>query len=75
MKGAAQESWKKTLGVFEARLAGVPLEYDTNLRYWKEVVARVHSEFSEKLLDAQILTPGTVQDWGTTVVKDFGTRI
>ena len=70
-----QESWKKALGVFEARLADVPLEYGTKLRCWKEVVARVHSDFAEKLPDVQILTPATGQDWGTTVLKDFGTGV
>lgn len=75
MTSPTQESWKKALGVFEARLADVPLEYDTKLGYWKGVVARVHSDFAEKLPDAQILTPGTVHEWETTMVKDFGTRV
>jgi len=48
-----QVSWKKALGVFEARLAGVPPEHGTELRHWKGVVARVHSDFAAKLPDAE----------------------
>jgi len=75
MESTTQTSWKKALGVSGALLVDTSLEYDTKSRYGKVVVARVHSDFVAKLPDAQILTPATWQDWGTTVLKDFGTGI
>jgi len=74
MVNTTQASWKRRRGIFEARLADVLLEYGAKLGYWKGVVG-VHSDFAAKLLDAQILTLATEQDWGTTVLKDFGTGI
>ena len=45
----AQVSWKRALGVFDARLANVPLGYGAKLRRWKKIVAEVHSVFEAKL--------------------------
>ena len=56
---ATQTSWKKSLGVFETRLIDTSLECGTKLRYWKEIVARVHSEFVENLPDAELPTFAT----------------
>lgn len=75
MTNITQASWEEALGVFEARLADIPLEYSAKLGYWKGVVAGFHSDFAEKLPDTQILTPATEQDWGTTVLKDSGAEI
>ena len=44
-----QVSWKRALGVFDARLANVPLGYGAKLRRWKKIVAEVHSVFEAKL--------------------------
>lgn len=54
-----QVSWKKALEVFEARLTHVPIERNTMLRYWKEIVARVHSEFAAKLPETDLPMPTT----------------
>ena len=56
MMNVTQISWKKALEVFEARLADVPLEHDTRLRHWKEIVAKVRSDFMAKLPDAELPT-------------------
>ena len=50
-------SWKRALEVFEARLADVPLEHDTGLRHWKEMVAKVRLDFVARLPDAELPTP------------------
>lgn len=60
MVNITQVSWRKALGVFEARLADIPLEHDTKLRDWKEIVTRVYSEFAAKLPDTQPPTPATL---------------
>ena len=60
MVNITQVSWRKALGVFEARLADIPLEHDTKLRDWKEIVTRVHSEFTAKLPDTQPPTLATL---------------
>ena len=52
--GITQASWKKALGVFDARLAAVPPESGEILRHWKEVVAGVYSDFTAKLPDAEL---------------------
>ena len=54
-----QVSWEKALGVFEARLACAPVERDTELRCWKEIVAKVYSEFVAKLPETDLATPTT----------------
>jgi hypothetical protein len=54
-----QISWGKALGVFDARLAGIPPEHGTKLRHWKEIVARVHSDFAAKLPAAELPTLAT----------------
>ena len=51
-----QVSWKKALGVFEARLATVSPEHGTKLQRWKKSVAEVYSDFSAKLPDAELPT-------------------
>jgi hypothetical protein len=56
MANPTQISWKKALGVFEARLADVPLKYGTKLRCWREAVARVHSDLAAKLPDTGLPT-------------------
>jgi len=47
-------SWKKTLGVFDARLASRACEHGTKLRHWREIVARVHADFEANLPDAEL---------------------
>jgi len=59
MVNVTQVSWKKALGVFEARLADVPLERGTKLRHWKEIVAKVYSDFVAKLPDVEPSTLAT----------------
>ena len=49
-----QVSWKKTLVVFDARLAIVPVEYGMKLRHWKETVKEVYSDFAAKLPDTDL---------------------
>jgi len=66
---------EKTLGVFEVRLACVPLEYGMKLRDWKEIVARVHSDFAAKVPEAELPTLVTGQNLRTAVPKDRSTRI
>jgi len=53
MTNTTQLSWKKALGVFDARLARATLERGTKLRRWRETVAEVHSDFVAKLPDAE----------------------
>lgn len=53
MANVVQMSWKKALGVFDARLANIPLGRCTKLRYWRETVAAIHSDFEAKLPDAE----------------------
>lgn len=55
-----QVSWKKALGVFEARLVGAPFEHGAKLREWREIVARVHGDFAAKLPDAE---PPSLANW------------
>lgn len=54
MTNVSQVSWKKALGVFDARLASVPPENGTKLQHCKEMVAEVHSDFAAKLPDAKL---------------------
>lgn len=75
MANPTQISWKKALGVFEARLADVPLEHSTKLRYWKEIVAGVRSDFAAKLPDAELPTLSAGQNWRMTVLKECDTGI
>ena len=56
MANDAQASWKKALGVFEARLADLPLGSNTKLRYRKGIVSKVHLDFSTRLPDAEFPT-------------------
>lgn len=74
MGNPTQVSWKRALGVFEARLVDVSLEYGTKLRYWREIVARVHSDFAAKLPDVELPTLATGKNL-TTVLKDWDTII
>lgn len=53
MGNVAQLSWKRALGVFDARLPNVPLEHGAKLRRWKDVVAEVYSDLEAKLPDAE----------------------
>ena len=54
-----QASWKKALEVFKARLTHAPIERDIKLRYWKGIVARVHSEFVANLPETVPPSPTT----------------
>jgi hypothetical protein len=56
MTDVTQVSWKKALGVFDARLATAPLKHDTKLRHWREIVAEVYSDFAAKLPEAKLPT-------------------
>ena len=49
-----QVSWKKALGVFDARLSTAPPECGNKLRDWKDVVAGAYSDFSAKLPDGKL---------------------
>ena len=54
MASVTQISWKKALGVFEARLAAISPEHSTKLRHWKEIVAGVYSDFVAKLPEVEL---------------------
>ena len=53
MTNTTQLSWKKALGVFDARLAYATLEHGTKLRRWRETVTEVYLDFVAKLPDAE----------------------
>ena len=57
--GTTQASWKKSLGIFDARLTDISLECGTKLRYWREILALVHSGFAENLPDTELPTFAT----------------
>ena len=61
--GITQASWRKALGVFDARLATVSLEDGKKLRHWKEVVAGVYSDFAAKLPNAELPPLATRAFW------------
>ena len=44
-----QMSWEKALGVFDARLANIPLEDSTKLQHCKKVVTKLHQDIVAKL--------------------------
>lgn len=44
-----QVSWEKALGVFDARLANIPRERGTKLRFWKQIVEKHHLDFVARL--------------------------
>ncbi|KAF9646810.1 hypothetical protein BDM02DRAFT_2889392 [Thelephora ganbajun] len=46
-------SWKKALGVFDARITNDTLERGTNFRHWRKTVAEVYSDFVAKLPGAE----------------------
>lgn len=54
MVDVIQVSWKKALGVFDARLATTPLEHDTELRRLRETVAEGYSDFAARLPEARL---------------------
>jgi len=56
MVNVTQESWKKALAVFDARLATIPFEHGTKLRHWKETVEEVYSDFAAQLPGADLPT-------------------
>lgn len=70
-----QVSWKRTLGVFNARLANIPPERGTKLRGWKETVAGVYSDFEAKLSDDRPVILSLQEVSGTAVPKDRDTQI
>lgn len=63
MENIAQICWKKVLGVFDAHLAIVPLEYGTKIRDRKETVVEVCSDSAVKLPDAKLSTLATRAAW------------
>ena len=73
MVNVTQMSWKKALGVFEARLADLPFEHSVKLRHWKPIVERVYSEFVTKLPDADPTPLSPERNW-RTAPKNRGTR-
>jgi len=60
MMNVTQVSWKKALGVFEARLVDALFEHGAKLREWREIVARAYLDFAAKLPDAE---PPTLATW------------
>lgn len=58
-----QVSWKKALGVLDARIATASPACGKKLRYWKEVIADVYSDFSAKLPDAELPTLAMRASW------------
>lgn len=46
-------SWEKALEVFNARLAKIPPERNTELRYWKQIVEKSHLDFTKRLPEAK----------------------
>ena len=63
-----QVSWKRALGVFNARLANAPPEHRTKLRHWKEAVTEIYTGFEAELLieEPTILTLRAVTVDGRT---------
>ena len=53
MVNVTQASWKKALGVFQARLVSVSFEHGAKLREWREIVAIVYLDLAAKLPDAE----------------------
>lgn len=44
--------------MFDARLAGLPVEGDTKLRHWKRIVGTLYLDFVERLPEAKAPTLG-----------------
>lgn len=57
------ESWRKTLGVFDDRIAKVPSERAADLRNRKQAVTKAHLEFSVKLPDFRVPTLAWLVGW------------
>ena len=72
MASVTQISWKKALGVSEARLAAISPEHSTKLRQWKEIVAGVYLDFATKYECVLMLFGGVIWRGGTPVLPISG---
>ena len=75
MASVMQVSWKRALEVFEACLTDAPLEHGAKLRHWKEMVAKVRSDFVARLPDAELPTLAACAKFEEGRMRDRGTRI
>ena len=63
-----QDSWKKSLPVFDARIGNLPLEESAPLRHYRKVVEEMHSDFQARLPGCEpptVFSLATLED-GTT---------
>ena len=47
----AQDAWRKSLPIFDVRIESLPFEESGSLRYFREVIGKMYSDFHEGLPD------------------------
>jgi len=45
----AQDSWKKSLPVFDVRIGALPIEMNRSLQHFQEVIEEMYSDFHTRL--------------------------
>ena len=48
-----QDSWKKSIPIFDVRIGGLPFEESGSLRYCRKVVGGMYSDFQSGLPDCE----------------------
>ena len=71
--GLAQDSWRKSLPVFDVRIETLPFETNGSLRHFRKVVGEAYSDFHAGLPDYEppmIYSLATLED-GTTEESNY----